>query len=90
MGLLEHLTEAIAQPLIGFREQVPVTIEGKAHGGVTRPGGDLLRIRPGGDPQGDSGVPEIVGTEWSFVGDGVFDEPALAGLAPLGSIKGVW
>src|SRR5690349_13178574 len=44
-------------------EKVPVPVEDGRDRGVACPGGDLLRAGPGGYPQGDGRVPEVVGPE---------------------------
>jgi len=37
-----------------------IAVQGEAHRGVPGPGGDLLGAGPGGDPQGDRRVPQVM------------------------------
>ena len=54
--------EGVVELLFGTWEQVSVPVECEAHRRVARSGGNLLGVGTGGDPEGDSGVPKIVGT----------------------------
>ena len=55
--------KAIPERLIGVGIEVAVAVEGEADRGVPGPGGDLLGIRAGRDPQGDRGVAQVVDTQ---------------------------
>jgi hypothetical protein len=52
--------QAVPERLIGVRIEVAVAVQGEAHRGMPSPGGDLLGIRPGRDPQRHRRVPKVV------------------------------
>jgi hypothetical protein len=52
--------KAVPERLIGVGVEVAVAVQREAHRGVAGPGGNLLGIRAGRDPQRHRGVAQVV------------------------------
>jgi hypothetical protein len=52
--------QAVPERLIGIRIEVAVAVQGEADRGVPGPGGNLLRIRPGCNPQRHRRMPQVM------------------------------
>jgi ADP-ribose pyrophosphatase YjhB (NUDIX family) len=52
--------QAVPQRLIGVRIEVAVAVQGEADRGMPGPGGDLLGIRPGSNPQRHCRMPQVM------------------------------
>jgi hypothetical protein len=52
--------QAVPERLIGIRIEVAVAVQGEANRGMPSPGGDLLRIRPGRNPQRHRRMPQVM------------------------------
>lgn len=62
-GSRGELVEGVVHLVLGAWEHVPVAVEHDRDGRVTGAVGDRSWRRAGCDPQGDSGVPEVVRSE---------------------------
>ena len=52
--------QAVPEHLIGVRIEVAIAVQGEADRGVAGPGGDLLGIRAGRDPQRHRCMPQVM------------------------------
>jgi hypothetical protein len=60
LGVAVERVQTVAERSVGLRVQVAVTVQGEAHRGMPGPGGDLLRIGAGRDPQRYRRMTEVV------------------------------